>query len=216
MARQPEVAFAGAPRVNLMPRSEIERRERESLIRKWVWGVLGAVVLAALIAAGAWGLTWVANQRYAASQAETNQLVTQIAGLSDISQALATQRELTQFRSEAMGADFAWAPVISTVTGALPAGVSLTGFDVTSGGNPVPGTKPEDAVGLTGTYTLGSGTPLDMAATIRAVRAAPGVMNADGKAITSSNVSVGAYQYQLTVTFNQTIYSGQYAVKAAK
>jgi hypothetical protein len=216
MARQPVPAYAGIPRVNLMPRSEIDRRERDALARKWMWGVLGAIVLACLIIAAAFGVTWVANQSLAAEQARTNQLVTELASLSDISGALATERELTQYRAEAMGADFAWGPVIGAVTGALPAGTSLTGFDVTSGGNPVKGQDPKTAIGLTGTFRVDSPTPLDMAATIRAVRSAPGVMAADGKAVTASNVSAGSYQYQLTVTFNQTIYSGQYAVKAAQ
>jgi hypothetical protein len=199
-----------------MPRSETDRRERDALARKWVWGVLGAVVVACLIIAVAFGFTWVANQSLAAEQVNTNRLVTELTGLSDISGALATQRELTQFRAEAMGSDFAWAPVIGAINGALPPGTTLTGFNVTSGGDPVQGTDPKTAIGLTGTFTVSSATPLDMAATIRAVRAAAGVMAADGQAITSSNVSVGAYQYQLDVTFNQTIYSGQYAVKAAK
>jgi hypothetical protein len=216
MARKLEPAYTGVPRVNLMPRSETDRREREALTGKWMWGVLAAIVVACLIIAGAFGLTWVANQRLAAEQAQTNQLVTELAGLSDISGALATERELTQFRAEAMGADFSWAPVIGAVTGALPGGTSLTGFDVTSGGDPVPGSNPKTSVGLAGTFTVNSATPLDMAATIRAIRAAPGVMAADGLAITASNVAVGAYQYQLNVTFNQTIYSGQYETKGAK
>jgi hypothetical protein len=216
MARQPVPVYAGVPRVNLMPRSETDRRERDVLARKWLWGVLGAVILACVIIAGAFGLTWFANQQLVAEQAETNRLVTELAGLSDISGALATQRELTQFRAEAMGSDFAWAPVVGAVTGALPGGTVLTGFDLTSGGDPVTGADPKTAVGLIGTFTVNSNTPLDMAATIRAVRGATGVMTADGKAVTTSNVTVGAYQYELDVTFNQTIYSGQYAVKAVK
>ncbi|MDL9981378.1 hypothetical protein [Microbacterium candidum] len=216
MARQPDLVFAGAPRVNLMPRSEIERRERESLTRKWVWGVLGAVVLTCVVIAAAYAFTLVANIRLASAQAQTNTLLTELAGLSDINSALATQRELTQFRAEAMGADFAWSPVVGAIAGALPPGTSLTGFNVVSGGDPVPGADPKTAVGLSGTYTVASATPLDMAATIRAIRAIPTVIYADGKSVTGGATKGGDYQYQLTVTFNQTIYSGQYAVKAAK
>lgn len=216
MARQPDLVYAGAPRVNLMPRSETDRREREALTRKWMWGVLGAVVVALLFIGATYAMTVLADQRYAAAQAETNNLTTQLAGLSGINQALASQRELTQFRAEAMGADFAWAPVIDEVTGALPPGVTITGFAVTSGGNPVPGTKPEDAVGLTGTFTFTSHTPLDMGPTIQSIRASKGVMDADGKALTSGGTTAATYTYLLTVTFNQTIYSGQYAAKGAQ
>ncbi|GAA4354145.1 hypothetical protein [Microbacterium rhizosphaerae] len=216
MARRLEPAYAGVPRVNLMPRSETDRREREALGRKWMWGVLGAILVACMIIAAAFGLTWVANERLAAEQAQTNQLVTELVGLSDVSGALASQRELTQFRAQAMGSDFAWAPVIGAVTSALPGGTTLTGFDVTSGGNPVTGSDPKTAVGLVGTFTVNSATPLDMASTVRAVRGASGVMAADGMAVTASNVVVGQYQYELSVTFNQTIYSGQYDTKVAK
>jgi hypothetical protein len=197
-----------------MPRPEVERREREALTRKWMWGVLAALVAACVIIAAAFGLTWLANQRLAAEQAQTNQLISELAGLSDISGALATERELTQFRAQAMGYDFEWAPVIGALTEALPGGTSLTGFDVTSGGDPVAGSDPKTAVGLTGTFTVASNTPLDMAATIRAVRGAQGVLAADGQDISSSGAT--AYQYQLTVTFDQTIYSGTYAAKGTK
>ncbi len=111
-----------AARVNLMPRSEVARRERDKLIRAWVWGVLGAILVALLIVAAAFWLKWTADQRLAAEQAQTNQLLTEIASLAEVSQALATESELTDFRTEAMATDLAWAPVIAKVTGVLPAG----------------------------------------------------------------------------------------------
>ena len=42
MARALSPALAGIPRVDLMPRTEIARRERDQLVRVWVWAVLGA------------------------------------------------------------------------------------------------------------------------------------------------------------------------------
>jgi hypothetical protein len=204
------VAVGGVPRVNLMPRSEIERRERETLLRRWLWGVLAAIVVALLIIAGAMVLKWAADQRLAAEQAESNQLLAELAALSDVSQALATERELTTFRTESMGADFAWSPVFASVKSSLPAEAALVGFDLIGGGVPQ-GAEPTLEPGLVGTIAVGSRNPVDIVAVARDLRVVPGVLLADGQSVTESSVSPGSYVYELTVVFDQSIYSGQYA-----
>lgn len=204
--------FAGTPRVNLMPRSEVARRERDRLVGLWVWIVLGAIVVALLIIAGAFALKFLADQRLAAEQAKTNTLLSEIAALSDVSQALATQSELTDFRSEAMVGDLAWSPVIGKVTGILPPDATLTGFDLAVGGVPQ-GDDPAAEPGLVGTISIDSATPLDIVSIIRALRGVDGVLFADGQSVTSSQVSAGRYAYQLNVEFDQTVYSNEYAPK---
>lgn len=203
-------AIGGLPRINLMPRPEIERREKDALIRKWMWGVAAAVLVALLIIAGAFTLKWLADQRLAAEQAASNALLAELAALSDVSRALALESELTAFRAEAMGADFDWAPVIASIAGALPAGADLTGFSFVSGGVPQ-GEDPTAEVGLTGTVNVGSPNPIDIVATVRALRKVPTVLAADGQSVSTSNVTEGAYTYVLTVTFDQSIYSKKYA-----
>jgi hypothetical protein len=198
------------PRINLMPRSELMRRERESVTRRWVWVVLGAIVLALVIIAGAFTLSWVAEQRLAAEQAHTNQLLVELSGLSEVSTALAAEQELTKFRSDAMVADFVWAPLLAKVAGALPADASLTGYDVTGGGAPQ-GDDPTQEAGLTGTFSFTSPTPIDIVATIRSLRQVDGILLADGQSLTSGSIVEGTYSYILDVTFDQTIYSGAYA-----
>lgn len=210
MARTAVPAYAGMPRLNLMPRVEVARRERESLTRRWVWAALGAIVVTLLIIAAAFALKFLADQRLVAEQARTNDLLVQLSALSEVSQALATEHELTQYRSEAMAADFAWAPVISKVTGILPAEVTLTGFDLTSGGAPQ-GDEPESEEGLVGTFAFDSPNPIDIVAAVRSLRGVDGVLYADGQAVTASTVIEGHYAYELTVTFDQTIYSNAYA-----
>jgi hypothetical protein len=202
--------FSGVPRVNLMPRSEIARRERDKLVTLWVWIVLGAIVVALLIIAGAFAFKFLADQRLAAEQTETNALLTEIAALSEVSQALSTQGELTDFRSEAMAADLAWSPAIAKITGILPADATLTGFDMTVGGEPQ-GDDPTAEQGLVGTVSIDSATPLDIVAIIRALRGVDGVLFADGQSVTSSQISEGRYAYQLDVQFDQSVYSNQYA-----
>lgn len=201
--------IGGVPRINLMPRPEIERRERDALIRRWMWGVLAAVLVSLLIIGGAFALKWLADQRLAAEQAESNVLLSELAGLSDVSRALAIERELTAFRGEAMGADFDWAPVVATIAGALPADADLTGFQFLSGGVPQ-GDDPLGEVGLTGTVTVGSPNPIDIVATVRTLRQIPSVMMADGQSVATTGVTDGSYAYVLTVTFNQSIYSGDF------
>lgn len=204
--------FSGTPRVNLMPRSEVARRERDKLVSLWVWIVLGAIVVALLIIAGAFALKFLADQRLAAEQAKTNTLLSEIAALSDVSEALATQSELTDFRSEAMVSDLAWSPVIGKVTGILPPDATLTGFDLAVGGVPQ-GDDPAAEPGLVGTISIDSATPLDIVSIIRALRGVDGVLFADGQSVTSSQVSAGRYAYQLNVEFDQTVYSNEYAPK---
>lgn len=204
------VPFAGTPRVNLMPRSEVARRERDKLVHLWVWIAFGAIVVALLIIAGAFAVKFLADQRLIAEQTKTNALLTEIASLSEVSQALATQSELADFRSEAMAADLAWSPVIAKVTGILPADATLTGFDLAVGGAPQ-GDDPTAEQGLVGTVSIESPTPLDIVAIIRSLRGVEGVLFADGQSVTSSQLAADRYAYQLTVQFDQTVYSHQYA-----
>jgi hypothetical protein len=206
------VPFSGAPRVNLMPRSEIARRERDSLVRLWVWLVLGAILVAVLIIAGAFAFKFFADQRLAAEQARTNALLTEIAALSEVSQALATESELTDFRTDAMTTDLAWTPVIAKITGILPADTSLTGVDFTVGGA-AQGEDPTLEQGVVGTVSIDSPTPLDIVSIIRSLRGVEGVLYADGQSVTGSQVSEGRFAYVLNVEFDQTVYSNQYAAE---
>lgn len=214
MARtSPALAFAGVPRVNLMPPAEIERRRRASLARGWVWGVVAAVLAAVLVILGALALKILADQQLTAEQAETNALVADLAALSDVSGALSSEKELQSFRAEAMGSDFAWTPVINLIQTALPAGVTLVGLDTVSGGVPQ-GQDPTAKPGLKGTLTLDSPAPIDFAATIRSIRGLTGVTSVDGRSISTGQQNVGSYVYEVDLTLDQSIYSGQFVAPA--
>lgn len=204
--------FSGIPRVNLMPRIEVARRERDKLVRLWAWLVVGAIVIALLVIAGAFAVKFLADQRLAAEQARTNTLLTEIAALAEVSQALATEAELTGFRAEAMATDLAWSPAVAKVTGILPADTTLTGFDFAVGGVPQ-GDDPTAEPGLVGTFSVDSPTPLDIVEIIRSLRGVEGVLYADGQSVTSSQQSVGRYSYLLNVVLDQTAYSDEYAAE---
>lgn len=204
--------FSGIPRVNLMPRIEVARRERDKLVRLWAWLVVGAIVIALLVIAGAFAVKFLADQRLAAEQSRTNTLLTEIAALAEVSQALATEAELTGFRAEAMATDLAWSPAVAKVTGILPADTTLTGFDFAVGGVPQ-GDDPTAEPGLVGTFSVDSPTPLDIVEIIRSLRGVEGVLYADGQSVTSSQQSVGRYSYLLNVVLDQTAYSDEYAAE---
>jgi hypothetical protein len=230
-------ATAGAsapPRVNLLPRAETERRERAAMIRRWGWGLVGALAAVLVLSGGSYALTLAAEQRLAAAQSRTTDLLAQLATLQDVRQALATETELTAFRAEAMATDLRWADMLDTVVRTLPAGVTLSGFDLAVGAPPAaaaasvapaagsaPTSPAEPAVeaesasepGLSGALTLESPTPIDIAPAVRALRAIPGALSADAREVMAEAGEGDArtYTYQLTLVLDQSLYTGVYA-----
>lgn len=206
---QGALVIAGLPSVNLMPRIEIERRDRSYQLRGWAGWILIGVGVVALAMAGAFYLQHAAGERLAEEEARTNALLTEIASLSEVSSALSAQRALEAFRADAMAADLEWEQLHATFTGALPAGVMLQGFDLTAGGVPT-GDDPSAEIGLDGTLTFTSPTPVEIVALVRTYRGLAGVTDADGREVTSADAGTGAptaYAYVLTVTLDQSLYT---------
>jgi len=204
--------IGGVARVNLMPQGEIERRGRTQLLLRWASGLVGALLVIALLIAGAAALRLVAGQRLMAEQERTNALLAEMAELSEVSGALATQRALETFRASAMAADLDWVALHRTLTAGLPEGVVLEGFDLTTGGVPE-GDDPALEVGLTGELTLSSPRPVEIVSVIRDYRQLPGAIDADGRELASEGGAVAAegeaprYRYLLTITLDQSIYT---------
>ncbi|WP_409048539.1 hypothetical protein AB2L57_08190 [Microbacterium sp. HA-8] len=222
--RAPILATPRTPRVNLMPRAEIERRRRAALVRTWAWVLVAALAAVAVTAGAAFVVKLAADQRLALEQARTAELLTELAALTEVSSALTSVGELGAFRADAMGTDILWRDTVSGLAGALPAGVSITGFDVVVGAAPVVAADTDSDVaadtavasaaasGLTGTLTLTSATPLDMAGTIRGLRDVAGVKAVDGRDVTSTDTDgATVYTYLLELDLDQSIYSGRYA-----
>jgi hypothetical protein len=125
-----------------------------------------------------------------------------------------------------MGSDLAWSGIFTRAQGALPADVTLVGFDLTVGAVPDAASRAADAkkakaaakeaVGLTGTITVSSPTPRDMAPYARALREVDGISGADANTIATD--SGNGYLYTIDITFDQTVYSDSFAPagKAAK
>lgn len=206
------LTLGGAPRVNLLPRAVIERRERAALLRRWGWGLVGALAVVVLAAGGTYALQLAAQQTLAAENARTSELLAQVAALQPVAQKLSLQTELADFRAQAMGTDVTWTAVLDTVRSALPADVGLIEYTLAPGGLPT-GEDRATEIGAKGTITFTSAGPTDIVALIRSVRALPGVIDADGWANTLSG---SEYRYELRVAFDQTVYTGDYAEEAGQ
>ncbi|GAA5097134.1 hypothetical protein GCM10025760_30930 [Microbacterium yannicii] len=211
MARgAPTTTLSGIPRVDLTPRVEIQRRDRARILRAWGWALVAALIALLVILAVTLYLNWVAVNELAAEQARTDALLTESAELSEVSVALGTQRDLEDFRADAMASELDWSSLYATLNGVLPAGAVMTAFDLEVGGAPLEDEEPTEQTGLRGQLTVTSPTPVEIAGLIRAYRALPGVIGADGWEV-SSSAGDGVYTNQLTIEFDQSVYTGAYA-----
>jgi hypothetical protein len=209
MARSavPVFAIGAPPRVNLMPRVAIERRQRSSLLRRWGWGLAGTLLTVALVSGGAYALQAFAEQRLSAENARTEELMTQLGALQPISQKLSLESQLSEFRSQAMATDLDWTRLLATIHRVLPEDVAITDFALAPAGVPVEG-EPEAQTGVSGEIILGSTSAAKFEPLILAVREIPQVIEADGWI---QEYADGYYAYTLRLQIDQTVYSGAYA-----
>jgi len=208
-SKAPILTLGGPPHVNLMPRVAIERRERATLIRRWGWGLAAALLAVAVVGAGAFYLQAAAQQRLAAENARTTDLITQIATLQPVSEKLSLQTELGEFRVQAMGSEVDWVGVVRAVQAVLPAGVAFHEYSLAPGGL-LQGEDPAAEIGVSGSIVLVSTEPADMVPLARAVRQVPGVLEVEGW---GQFVEEGRYFHELRVTLDQSFYTGAYAAE---
>lgn len=205
-AKKPVLALAGVPRVDLMPTSEVERRERVALTRTWALLAMAALVIGGLVIGGAFALKLVSDQQLAAERARTTVLLTELQSFSDVAAAITTQRQLEDFRASAMGTDTDWAAMLHLVTRATPADVTMLDFTL----NPATAVleDPTSGVGYSGLLTLSAGSADAQAATVQALRAVPGVLAVD--AATLYQGGEDGFEFTVTIAFDQSVFSGAY------
>ncbi len=206
--------IGGIPRVNLMPRAELDRRARAAVLRAWGWALVGTAGVVLLVAAAGYSLDLVAHQQLEAEQDRTDALLAELTSLAPVSIDVTTEADLELFRSQAMAADIDWVDVYGTLAAALPAGVTMTGFDLSVGGVPLGVADGAAQVGMEGEITFDSATPADMGALIRAYRGIPGIVEADGTEVAATAAAgAAAYAYRVSVTFDQSIYTGVFSTE---
>ncbi|SBS74113.1 hypothetical protein [uncultured Microbacterium sp.] len=208
---QPAITgFGGLPRVNLMPRVEIERRQRSTLIRRWLRGVIAALAVVALLAGAAFWLQTTAAVRNAITTQRTNTLLSEVAALAPVRGKLELRAELEGYRAQAMGTDLRWSALLATVERALPSGVTVAGFSLAPGGLLAAGEDPLAETGAEGTLALSSETPAEIVRLIRALRPLDGVLEVDGWEVAVEN---GVYTYVLRIAYDQSVYTGAYTLE---
>ncbi|WJL94332.1 hypothetical protein QSU92_10050 [Microbacterium sp. ET2] len=207
-SRAPILPLGALPRVDLLPPSEVRRRDMLRQARRWVYVAVAAAAVAAVTIAGAFMYNVATSLRLGFEQTRTQQILGGIAELSEVSQALSTRGALQQLRGQAMGGDLAWGPVIDLVAERLPPGVSITGYALDAGPVPAADVAPEDATGVSGTVTFVSPAAIDFVGTTRELRSAPGMRDADLAELTSAD---GIFTYRVRVDVDQTVYTGAFA-----
>lgn len=205
----PSTARVNLPRVDLMPRAETERRARSRVARRWSLAVLVAFAFVVAASAFAFAMQIAATARLAMENARTTSLLSELAALSDVRDALELEAELVAFRTDAMANDVAWLPLLDRLQPAFPAGSAVVGFHLEPAGVPQ-GDEPTAEIGATGTLTVVSTTFDDVTALVRAIRPLTGVVVVDGW---SSRFENGAYRHELRIALDQSVYTGDYAVE---
>ena len=181
--RQPVLPIGSLPRVDLLPPSEMRRRDMLARARAWMVVGIAAVAVSALLVGGAAAYHVASSVRLGLEQARTQQILTGIAELSEVSEALATRGDLQALRADAMAGDLEWTPAVALITSHLPAGVTITGFSLDAGAAPVAGSDPTSA---------------------------PAVIAADLESLTAAD---GVFTYTLRIALDQSVYTGAFTAE---
>lgn len=212
-ARTPRgMPIGGMPRVNLLPSTELTRRSNAALGRRWATVVLGALAVVAALVVGLHALNLVAVTRLAAEQQRTQTLIQEIAELAPVSQAMSARSALQAQRADAMSGDIAWRPVLDTLASGIPQGAAITGYALTAGPAPV-GDDPTAEIGLTGTVTLTSSTPIELVTATSKLRTLEPVMSVDVQSLARTEET---FTYAVTVVLDQSVYTGDFIEAADK
>lgn len=212
LATAPALTVGGPPRVNLLPRAVTASRQRASLLRTWLLGLLAALGVVLVATGGAYALQLTAQQGLDQANADTVRLLGEVAALQPVNEKLKLESELGDYRTQAMATDLTWATLVSSVEPALPADTVLAGFTLVPGGNPV-GDDPALEIGAAGELTITSTTPTQIVDIVRALRTVPGILSVDGWESTTDTLG---YSYLLRIVFDQSSYTGAFAEEAGQ
>lgn len=200
----PKIVSGGVPRVNLLPREVIAKREQSGVIKSWGVRVAAAAVIVAVGVFGMFAWQAVTTLRLGATQAEGTSLLTQIGSKSEIQQLINTESSLGSFEKKALATDFGWVESLQRLLAKFPEGSTLCSFDLTGGA--APAGDPETQVGLSGVFTM-CGSAASVIPYLRDATSVDGVL-----AVTivdsTYDQELGLYTHTIAVQFDQTIYAG--------
>ncbi|BDZ40599.1 PilN domain-containing protein [Microbacterium suwonense] len=210
-AKSPRGVVVGAiPRVNLLPKSELDRRSNAALARRWVAVGIGALLIVVVLIGGGYAYSLMSSMRLTAEQNRASQLSIDLAELAPVSRSVAQRRSLSAQLEQAMAGDLAWRPVLDGLAAQLPDDAVVTGYSLAAG--PVPaGDDPSVQVGIDGTLTVITATPLPVAEVIDAVRGVEDVLYVDiRQLLRDADEEPDSYEYTIQVQLDQTVYSRRF------
>lgn len=123
--RGSKLTYGAPPRVNLLPSAQRAALRHERMMPK----LLLAIVLSAVVAGLIWAVGTLpvaaADARLADAEAESNELITQIAAHADTQQTLSVVNKLVNAREELTNGEILYIEVLDEIDDALPAGVTI-------------------------------------------------------------------------------------------
>ena len=209
------LVLGGLPRVNLLPPSVIEKRLQATLTRRWIIGFVASLLAVVAMAVAAQGVLATTQDALRAEQETTVQLTSELGSYSDVTKVITDRDDLTSFRVAAMGNDLDWETVFDAMSGQLPKGVSMTGFDLTAGANPVARQSRPHAVGFMGILHLWSTHPIDQDTVVDKLRTLDFMLDVSAATLAEDTDNHG-YAMNVSVVVDQTVYTGKYAKEAGK
>jgi hypothetical protein len=211
-SRTPVLPLGALPRVDLLPPSEMRRRDMLSRARTWVYIGIAALAVAALAIGGAFAYNMAASLRLAAEQARTQQILVGIAELSEVSRALSLRSELSSTGETAMAGDIEWARVIGAVRGRLPPGVAISDYALAAG--PIPAGEDDSAAasGAAGTITVRSLDPLALVNLTRQLRGLDAIRVTEVDELVREEDDP-LFEYRIRFDIDQSVHTGAYALE---
>ncbi|WP_349898769.1 hypothetical protein [Parafrigoribacterium soli] len=211
-AKRAELILGGEPRVFLLP-PEAALREKARGMRRL--SLLLLVLLLVIVGAG-YGYAFLRNSQaqdaLAASQAETNSILSQRKEYAKASKVASLVTGVNDAKTLGASTEVLWAGLIDAVRSSLPAGAVIQSADM-KGRAPwepelVPAGPLREPRVATLTIVISSPTILDATAIVRALVDVPGFADATPDSVTEAS---GTYSTTVTLNVNEKALSGRFA-----
>lgn len=208
------IPLSGVPRVNLLPASEVARRDGLRLTKRWVAGLAASLILVTIAIGVAVSWRTMAEFELTLEQERTLDLNTDLGALAKVSRVLADQDTLTKLRASAMANDAELQVVLKQIEGALPKGATLQVFDMIGGANPISGEDPGAAPGALARVVVATDDPADQYRMVASLRALETVLAAEAGVVASEDSE--HYSFAVGITFDQSHYTGRHTKEAVR
>lgn len=122
------LVYGASPRADLLPEAQRAERRHQQTMPKLLLAIVLSAVLAALIWAGGMVPVLLANQRLAALQTESSELIAQLAAHADVQQSLNAVSNLSAERKSLAAEEVLFVPLLDEIDGVLPGDVSIVRY----------------------------------------------------------------------------------------